>query len=456
MASFHDRDQTPDRHRHTHAFFQPPPSSASASSSGYLSSTTHTKRHRVSTIAQNRPNHDLSYLTPRIVSDSALMDASLDNFPSPAPLANDHYYLSGGFDTPTLAAATKSHYQNDNLALQNYRAGKPQTQDASYMSDISDSVNEPLATERNGMGRTVKTYSSPAPGWGRLALGLLGTVAGSVFDLCRNSVFRGFRAGGGQGYTEDYFRIGNIPTAPRHYRCSSPLPGRYPEDESSLFLGDFEQDNDNTTLLRPAKRRQTAHGGGWVVVERDLDMRDDSPHRLSTRRTSAALVSAVDSPPSAASRATGRRSLIPVSRRLSSQTTGAATPPIRSPKLTSTPTTRHRTSLAPIRPPTHRSRRSSPRPSSLADRAINARDSLSPEAHRYIKRQGKRDRDADRSMYNMSRQVQQLIKQGQAALGTRISLEGNENVEGWDSEDEGIDDVDFVNIDDHNYAKPRD
>jgi hypothetical protein len=50
---------------------------------------------------------------------------------------------------------------------------------------------------------------------------------------------------------------------------------------------------------------------------------------------------------------------------------------------------------------------------------------MSPEAERYRKRQAKQDRVADKAIGNMSRQLEELIKQGQAALGTKFSVEGD-------------------------------
>jgi len=63
----------------------------------------------------------------------------------------------------------------------------------------------------------------------------------------------------------------------------------------------------------------------------------------------------------------------------------------------------------------------------------NDNESLTPEAQRYLKRNEKRDRDADRAMKKMSSQIQDLIRQGQQALGTKFSVEeetedGFENV----------------------------
>lgn len=62
---------------------------------------------------------------------------------------------------------------------------------------------------------------------------------------------------------------------------------------------------------------------------------------------------------------------------------------------------------------------------------------MSPEAERYAKRQAKQDRAADKAMNNMGRRMEEMIRQAQEALGTKISVEGNTD------EDEGFVDDDW-------------
>ena len=61
----------------------------------------------------------------------------------------------------------------------------------------------------------------------------------------------------------------------------------------------------------------------------------------------------------------------------------------------------------------------------MGHRSSLSADLMSPEAERYMKRQAKQDRVADIAIGNMSRQLEELIKQGQAALGTKFSVEGD-------------------------------
>jgi hypothetical protein len=50
---------------------------------------------------------------------------------------------------------------------------------------------------------------------------------------------------------------------------------------------------------------------------------------------------------------------------------------------------------------------------------------ISPEAEKYVKRREKAERKTDMAMSDMSRKLADLIRQGQEALGTKISVEGD-------------------------------
>lgn len=69
-------------------------------------------------------------------------------------------------------------------------------------------------------------------------------------------------------------------------------------------------------------------------------------------------------------------------------------------------------------------------------RSTNSRPSsshenyVSPEAERFARRQAKQDRAADKAMSSMSRQLQDLIRQGQEALGTKYAVESGDGGNG--------------------------
>lgn len=258
-------------------------------------------------------------------------------------------------------------------------------------------------------------------------LNIVGGVAGTVWNFCRESAFRGFYAGGGEGYS--FARPTQFQSNyDSHYRSSTPLPGEFPQDNS--FFGDFEQDN---TPARPAKRIHTDTGAGWVMVHHDSATHDSS-QRLSTRKVSSNGLTRLNSPSrSTASRASSRRSLIPVSRRTSSHATStSAAVDTASPAFTHV---ERRASTASTRSPIQQHRRNA----GLRPSTPNG-SPLSPEAQRFISRNEKQEREHEKSMRKMSKQVQDLIKQGQAALGTKFEVEDDtdegfeegDDMDGWE------------------------
>lgn len=406
--------------------FQPPRTPATASP--YLSSTAFA------------PHHELSVTRKRSRTNSTKADGSLtpacfdfqrqswisndtNRATSPAPLANTQYSLAGGFDTPTLAAT--AHFDANDYSLEkdfrtrwNSDAVSPPFQDRL-------TAHGPLSREANGRARPSSgTYQEQETknGWGKFVFGLVGGVAGTVWNFCRESAFRGFYAGGGEGYA--FTKPTHLqPNYDPYHRSSTPLPGEYPQDDA--FSGDFEQDN---TPQRPSKRIHTETGTGWVMVQHDTSNQDISP-RLSVRKVSLNVLPRLNSPTrSSASRASSRRSLIPVSRRTSAHTASPAALDAFNPAFTHT---ERRASTASTRSPVLQYRRST----NLRPSTPNG-SPLSPEAQRFISKKEKQERDAEKSMRKMSKAVQDLIKQGQAALGTRFEVEDDTD-EGFEEGDDG-------------------
>ncbi|KAG9672088.1 hypothetical protein KCU99_g5274, partial [Aureobasidium melanogenum] len=349
---------------------------------------------------------------------------------SPAPLANEHYTLDYKFDTPTLAAASR----HDDLTGERDFRWKWDSGDASPDQDTAH-VPGLLARERNGKGRTVSYTSmastsdaSDTKGWGGFAMKLVGGVVGKVWHFCRASAFGGFYAGSGRGY--DFAQPTQLPT---------PLPGQYPAND---FFGDFEQDN---TPERSLKRQQTE--SGWVMV----DSNPEAP-RPSNRNTTIDNHTHLG-----ATRASSRRALSSVTRRAPSrQTSYTGSPQAQQSRLdvfsqafadrsATTASTASTRSAAPLRPAinVHRSPVTTPiRTSFGADRRSSIAsangENLSPDAQRFLHRIERKDRDADKSMRKLDRQIQDLIRQGQAALGTKFEVESDDtdfNDDGDDWED---------------------
>lgn len=84
--------------------------------------------------------------------------------------------------------------------------------------------------------------------------------------------------------------------------------------------------------------------------------------------------------------------------------------------------------MAPTRlPGSHRPSLSN-RPSLPARQSIDGRpgsaSGISPEAEKYIKRQARQDKAADKAIGNMDRNIKALIAQAQQALGTKYEVDG--------------------------------
>lgn len=305
---------------------------------------------------------------------------------------NERYRLAGGFDTPGLAFNTDldSASDRDGPARRQMRDRQP-----SFRCSGTPLAG-PLARDRNGMARMPSSPNgSQTVSWTAFAFSLVG----KAFNF-GSSVFKGFYAGGGTAYNFDEKR-GMYSTAHTFAPegASTPLPGSW-GGAGDDFLGDFEQDNphsppSSSSAQRPANKRRQTDRDTWVLVGTpDLP----SPSSPGSPRRKSAIPRPALPPRPTASRASSRRSLLP-------RRTCSPAPPHHA----ATPD--RRASVAHTRSP-------GSRPSSAGGQY------LSPEAERYVKRQAKQDRAADKAMSSMSRQLEELIKQGQQALGTKFSVEG--------------------------------
>lgn len=232
----------------------------------------------------------------------------------------------------------------------------------------------PLARERNGVARL---QPSERVGWTNYAL----DIVGKVFDF-GTTVIKGFYAGGGKGYS-----FYDQPRRKRTYSsgAATPVPGSW-EDDSNDCLGDFEQDNVDSpstvaSVARPPNKRRQTDRDAWVLIGTPEET-TTSPKRKFISRPSLG-------PRTSASRPSSRRSLARADSR----------------------------------------RTSSFAPRNASPHAIAA--NLSPEMSRFAKRQARQERVAD----SMNSRLEDLIRQGQAALGTKYDVEGDG---GGGGEDEGF------------------
>ncbi|GAB7363697.1 hypothetical protein MBLNU230_g4265t1 [Neophaeotheca triangularis] len=422
--------------RNTH-FFQPPPPKTPASTSVTPSYATGGDYFTCDSGSRKRarpesrgyfPSHNWGPPTP---NDSY----SSERVPSSA-LVNERYRLAGGFDTPSLVATAAFEQPSDieweRRRLRGFSGGEGSAPSRSVPSGL-------LSRERNGVGRAADETKS----W----MGMAFDFAGKLFSFGTN-VFRGFNAGGGKAYPfPPNSGDGGISDSWQHEGVSTPLPGSwYGED----FLGDFEQDNPSFPPARPTNKRRQTDRETWVMVARpDYEEGEGSPKRKVSNPGVPNRDSLAVQRPSA-SRANSRKSLLPVSRRQSQyapQQQKQTQSPLPSPSRQNPPSlpahlghsNSRRASLAPTRSRPSSSKGHVRTGSNGSNGATKSAGSPieypSPEAARYAKRRAKQERVADTAMSNMSKQLEDLIKQGQQALGTKVDVEYDDddggNDRGW-------------------------
>lgn len=402
-------------------FFQPPPISpqnSSSTSADYFSPRSR-KRQRPDSSHNDSVQQTPWTATPSWVqcptpSDTMLMSSAG---------VNDKYCLAGGFDTPGLWALSDNGRQEHEWCRRDIRdkgsaAGDGEAVQDSGRRNVSQ-LYGPLARERNGVARMQSSPNGDPRGWASYAFQLVGQVF--AFG---SGMIRGFYSGGGKGYDFDQSSLSDSwahsrpPLQRRRRRGSTPVPGQWQDDD---FLGDFEQDNtDSPTSLtaRPLNKRRQTDKDSWVLVGTPEVNVEISPKRKSSATTRPSLgVRAAG-----ASRANSRRSLLPVSRR-QSYITQTSSPAHASSTTHPDPQTIHnkRASFAPTRPT------NGSRPSSASGLANAQNDTyISPETARLLKRQAKQEKATDKAMSSMSKRLEDLIRQGQEALGTKVAVEGED------------------------------
>jgi len=347
---------------------------------------------------------------------------------------NERYRLAGGFDTPGLLATSDYDQRDQDLRSMQRNAGDGLGVDA--MDPRQDggradsrAVSGPLARERNGIARIRPSASSGSEqrGWTSYAFQLVGKAF--AFG---SGMIRGFYAGDGKGYEfssqqplSDSWEHSRPPLQ-RQRRDSTPIPGQWQEES---FQGDFEQDNLHSPTIgqsRPPNKRRQTDKDAWILVGTpDVEI-SVSPKRKPSSTHRPSLPSLRPS----ASRANSRRSLAPVSRRQSNHVAAAGSPALLTPtSCAALQDDRHdrRASIAPTRSA------NTSRPNSSSGQAVS-HAYISPDTARLLKKQAKQDKAADRAMSSMSQRLQDMIRQGQQALGTKISVESD-----YDSSQDNVD-----------------
>lgn len=325
---------------------------------------------------------------------------------------------------------------------------------------------------------------TPAMGWSRLALETIGGVVGRVWEFCREGAFRGFYAGGGQGYAlppatptgRVWCNEHDVPTLPE-------IPGGFPEPDP--VSPSHWRETPESTPPPAAKRRQIFEGTpprdelrkNWVMIDGPADKR--RPAVLSSRATEALR----PRPPTnrRISRPVGRLANPGITRQQSGRVSHAGgasldnrrpasyasprsptapewsgTP--RTPSRLPVPTRSH--SPAPLLP--HPTRIPSPSPQlqsrgsrrqtlsaasaasplpNIAARTENRGGSvhglaeetsprLDAEARHMVARRMKQDRQTDARINDFNARLMDMIRQGKEALGTTVEVDSYDDLGG--------------------------
>jgi hypothetical protein len=371
---------------------------------------------------------------------------------SPSPFVNSRYVLAGGMDTPSIKAARLASVEGTGYGDMSYRRSlgnggpnlRPSESDLYSEMDASGYFpTDGYGRDANGRGRG--WHSPRADGWSKFAFQAVGGVVGKVWDFCRNggAVFRGFQAGGGRGYAmdhrepttphpvehEEYWQDEKSSTWGAIDRESTPLPGRFPEEDLIENYLDLPIPELNSP---PAKRRQVSRNNtqddltkNWVVVQPStptvapLNAHTRPPSRFGQPTASSA----------------SRRSNV-ASARSASRAGGSFAPPQR-PKISRASTVSLKGSPAVLanRGASFASPRASPnsripRPGHSRNSPDKVPDSpTAREAKRWAALKKKEERHADESIDRLDAQLRAMIKEGKEALGTKIEVEMEDDVD---------------------------
>lgn len=257
------------------------PSSASASSSLYSLS-----------LSRKRPRRDTGNL-------SSKFDLSPEVHHHASPLPSTDFRPSSGEEYLTSAEVDyrPNRYRESFL---------PPSLDASVDSIVADESNHTRKRSRrdSNIASPPINLSSPSTvGWGRTMI----NVVGKVFDFCWSGAFKGFYAGGGQGYD-----VHAGPSAAPQYSpnwqaapssanekeriFSTPIPGQYPEEDidcswvvvraeaqpADPFGYDGPNDNERPSTLRTRRIHQASSPRRRQAVMPRLNKRPNSSMRPST------------------------------------------------------------------------------------------------------------------------------------------------------------------------------
>lgn len=403
-------------------FFQSP-RTPSASNSLYRSTTPSFTQDDSSKRSRKRSRHD-SVLSSQAIpypaaSHVSAITSDVTDAQSPLPFVSTKYALAGGLDTPTAATMSAMELQEeDDLGFGDLqvRGGRGHRGFDLASNDYFPPSTAALGREGNGRSRLLGPPPIP-DGLGKVIYGAVG-VAGRVLQFCKATAFRGFYAGGGQGYQlkpaakaasgdQTFWLDADKDDMPQPIDKSL-VPGRFPDED---YIPDY-MSQDHITPPRASKKMRREKDAvdiskSWVMVD-NTSSRENSPSRLSHRKVPSAAASTrrpvLKSSP---------RPILPASR--PSLTSYAGSPGLRSDRPTSVASAR-----SPLPSPKHESPARS-------------------EAQRHAAKLRKRELEEDAHLKRVNQQLKAMIKEGKEALGTRFEVKEEPIDEGYADGDDYCD-----------------
>ncbi|TGO22907.1 hypothetical protein BPAE_0151g00350 [Botrytis paeoniae] len=408
-------------------------------------------------------------------------DSNLVTPGSPMPFVNTKYRLAGGLDTP------QAERQNREMGM----GRESDFGDTKYRRELSD-VKETFEAEGEGQlyrdenGRP-RIRGQPKEdekrGWIKPMVNVVGGVVGKMWEFCKMGVaFKGFQAGGGNGYVFG----STTPIEPTFMdepknnmwedekSPGTPVPGGFPMGGmvENYMDRNYVPPQEETTPPRPAKRRQTSFTAqstpddmsrNWVVVPPPQVIQQPQPEYQALEPEYQLNQQYPKLPPVPADAFAIPQSQAPKSR-LSQQRSGIARynipttsnstrrhlvqPQITSSNMGATRRPNYQSNPRILNPsptlsnherstnystPTRPSSSQIPRTASPAGSRIPRWTPNSPktgpnsnespaarEAKAWKAKQLKEEREQDEMMRKFDRQMKELIRQGNMALGTKV------------------------------------
>ena len=403
------RTSTPDRLSHSVSY-----------SNSQSASNTSRKR--------SRNDYQVEESTPYVLSSKSAV--SRYDSVSPAPLVSTRYRLAGGLDTPTAAAAQASGWDNATPDLM-LRRGRQYNSNVknSHAEEGGDYFQQNIRRERNGSARI---QASQPQGWGNTMF----EIAGKVWGFCTES-FRGFYAGGGQGYAlspsshlpQEKNTSGENSSMWLDIDHSTNLPGGYPQSASN----DNSPSNARASKKAKISQQDAELRSSWVLVSTP-DFEPTPSRRTSTfSPTNASSANMRRPPPRTLATSTPvaplRRAVAPVANPSSRPASAAG---LRSPhRHTRTPSHNPSPHMLPSRSQSRRSSLTNPvYPCLLSGQSkvsgggdVQPDSPIAQETKKFVEDVRRRDEKEERELRRFNRRLKDMIREGKEALGSRVSVE---------------------------------